>query len=176
MKAAFYTLGCKVNQYESQVMAQQFQNAGFETVPWPGPAEVLVVNSCTVTAQGEKKALQMLRRLRREQPEALLVLCGCWPQAFPAEAAAADVDVVAGTARAGLPALVRQAMKTGQRVVQITPHNSKESFEPMSVSAMEGHTRAFVKIEDGCDRFCSYCIIPYARGRVRSKPLQELSA
>ena len=78
MKAAFYTLGCKVNQYESQVMAQQFQNAGFETVPWPGPADVLVVNSCTVTAQGEKKALQLLRRLRREQPEALMLTW--WPE------------------------------------------------------------------------------------------------
>ena len=174
MKAAFYTLGCKVNQYEGQVLAQRFAAAGFEPVPWPGPAGVYVVNSCTVTQQSEKKAAQLLRRLRREHPDALLVLCGCWPQAFPGAAAASGADVVAGTARDRLPQLVRQALQTGEQVVEIIPHHSKEPFEPMQATAMEGHTRAFVKIEDGCDRFCSYCIIPHARGRVRSKPLADL--
>ncbi|MBP1558620.1 MAG: tRNA (N(6)-L-threonylcarbamoyladenosine(37)-C(2))-methylthiotransferase MtaB, partial [Oscillospiraceae bacterium] len=83
MKAAFYTLGCKVNQYESQVLAQHFSAAGYEVVAWSAPAQVYVINSCTVTAQGEKKAAQLVRRLRRERPGALVALCGCWPQAFP---------------------------------------------------------------------------------------------
>lgn len=175
MRTAIYTLGCKVNQYESQVMAQQFEAAGFTPVAWPGPAEVYVINSCTVTAQSEKKAAQLLRRLQRQHPTALLVLCGCWPQAFPEQAAQSGARVVAGTARKGLPQLVLQALQTGQRVVEVKPHTKEEAFEPMQATAMEGHTRAFVKIEDGCDRFCSYCMIPYARGRVRSKPLQDLS-
>ena len=175
MRTAIYTLGCKVNQYESQVMAQQFEAAGFTPVAWPGPAEVYVINSCTVTAQSEKKAAQLLRRLQRQHPTALLVLCGCWPQAFPEQAAQSGAQVVAGTARKGLPQLVLQALQTGQRVVEVKPHTKEEAFEPMQATAMEGHTRAFVKIEDGCDRFCSYCMIPYARGRVRSKPLQDLS-
>jgi len=175
VRTAIYTLGCKVNQYESQVMAQQFEAAGFTPVAWPGPAEVYVINSCTVTAQSEKKAAQLLRRLRRQHPTALLVLCGCWPQAFPEQAAQSGAQVVAGTARKGLPQLVLQALQTGQRVVEVKPHTKEEAFEPMQATAMEGHTRAFVKIEDGCDRFCSYCMIPYARGRVRSKPLQDLS-
>lgn len=176
MKAAFYTLGCKVNQYESQILAQQFAAAGFEVVPWPGPAEVFVVNSCTVTVQSEKKAAQLVRRLRREHPGALVALCGCWPQAFPAEAAATGAEVVAGTARAGLATLVRRALESGRRVVEVLPHQKHEAFEPMRANTMEGHTRAFLKIEDGCDRWCSYCIIPKSRGVVRSKPLAELSA
>ena len=176
MKAAFYTLGCKVNQYESQIMAQQFAQAGFETAGWEEPAQVYVLNSCTVTAQGDKKARQLLHRVRRQHPGALTVLCGCFPQAFPRQAAAvAEADVVAGTARAALPGLVRRALQTGQRVVEIAPHLPHETFEPMSALAMEGHTRAFVKIEDGCDRRCAYCIIPQARGHVRSKPLQALA-
>jgi len=174
VKAAFYTLGCKVNQYESQVLGQQFFAAGYEVVPWSAPAHIYVINSCTVTAQSEKKAAQLVRRLRREHPQALIALCGCWPQAFPEKVKELEVDVIAGTARLRLVELVKRALETGQRVVEIIPHSPKETFEPMRATAMEGHTRAFVKIEDGCDRFCSYCIIPYARGRVRSKPLEEL--
>ena len=174
MKAAFYTLGCKVNQYESQVLAQHFSAAGYEVVGWSSPAHVYVINSCTVTAQGEKKAAQLVRRLRREHPDALVALCGCWPQAFPEKVQELGADVVTGTARRQLVELVKRAMETGERVTEIIPHTPKEAFEPMRATAMEGHTRAFVKIEDGCDRFCSYCIIPYARGRVRSKPLEEL--
>ncbi len=165
-----------MNQYESQIMAQQFAKAGFEVVEWPGPADVFVINSCTVTAQSEKKAAQLVRRLRRQSPDALVALCGCWPQAFAQEAAATGADVVAGTARAGLAELVQQALQTGRQVVAVQPHQKGEAFEPMQAVAMEGHTRAFLKIEDGCDRFCSYCVIPLARGRVRSKPLHKLAA
>ena len=121
MKVAFYTLGCKVNQYESQIIAQQFAAAGFEAVPWPGPAEVYVVNSCSVTAQSEKKAAQLLRRLQREHPEALLALCGCWPQAFPEQAAATGAHVVAGTARSRLPLLVAQALQSGEHFLRLFP-------------------------------------------------------
>ena len=96
-------------------------------------------------------------------------------QAFPQQAAQSGAHVVTGTARRGLPQLVTRALQTGQQVVEVAPHTKEEPFEPMQATTMEGHTRAFVKIEDGCDRFCSYCMIPYARGRVRSKPLQDLS-
>lgn len=174
MKISAITLGCKVNQYETQAMLAQMEQAGF--TPCEGPADVVVLNSCTVTAQSDQKVRQALRRARRESPGAVLVLTGCMPQAFPAQAAALkEADIVLGNAnRAALAGHVRAFLHDRKRIVDIAPHDSK--FEPMQVTDYHGHTRAFLKIEDGCNRFCSYCIIPYARGRVRSKPLADLRA
>ena len=180
MRAWFYTLGCKVNQYETQSMRRQFAEAGFETGEYgesapSGEACVIVVNSCTVTAESDRKLRQLLRRLRREHPAAVLCVTGCMPQAFPERAAQlAEADIVLGNAeRAVLPARVREFLTEHRRLVDITPHS--RTFGPMAIEEFEGRTRAFVKIEDGCDRFCSYCIIPYSRGRVRSKPLPALA-
>lgn len=181
MKAYFYTLGCKVNQYETQAMRRLMEEDGCETADYlPGePAAgdaVVIINSCTVTGESDHKLRKLLRRCRRENPHAVIVLTGCMPQAFPEEAAAlADADIVLGNAaRASLPRQVRRFLTLGQRIVEVTPHG--KAFESLAIDEFQGRTRAFVKIEDGCNRFCSYCIIPYARGRVRSKPLEELRA
>ncbi|MDD2955662.1 MAG: tRNA (N(6)-L-threonylcarbamoyladenosine(37)-C(2))-methylthiotransferase MtaB [Oscillospiraceae bacterium] len=177
MKIAFYTLGCKVNQYETQILEQQFSRLGFTVVDCGGDADVYVVNSCTVTSSGDKKTRQTLRRFRRAHPGAVTVLTGCYPQAFPEEAAAiAEADIVTGARnRADLPGAVLGFLENRQRVVDIPAHDRGEGFEPMSAQGFLERTRAFVKIEDGCDRYCSYCIIPYARGPVRSKPLEDLT-
>ena len=176
MKVKFVTLGCKVNQVESEAMREALLAAGFQEAAGGETADVVVVNSCTVTATSDQKARQALRREKKRNPGAVAVLTGCWPQAFPQEAQEfLEADVVLGTARRGdlVPRLL-EYLSTKQRVVDIAPHQKGEKFEKLSISAMHGRTRAFVKIEDGCDRFCSYCIIPYARGRVRSKPLEDI--
>lgn len=176
MKAAFYTLGCKVNQYETEVLKGLFEADGFTIVSSSEKADVYVVNSCTVTAMGDRKSRQLLRQMRRRNPDAVVAITGCFPQAFPEEAARlAEADVVTGAAnRASLLKDIHQALATRRRVIDITPHAKGEPFEPMRAGSFSEHTRAFVKIEDGCDRWCSYCIIPKARGPVRSKPLEEL--
>lgn len=175
MKAAFYTLGCKVNQYETQIMEQAFRKAGFDIVGIDDAADVYVINSCTVTGTGDKKSRQMLRHLRRQSPDAVIALTGCYPQAFPEEAAALmEADVVTGSGdRSNVLPAVLDAID-GKRVVLVKPHTEDEEFEPMQAEGMLDRTRAFLKIEDGCDNSCSYCIIPKARGHVRSKPLSDI--
>ena len=174
----FHTLGCKVNQYETQALAQLFLARGYYLLEDCEAADpdVVVVNSCTVTAQGDRKCRQLLRRLRREHPQAALCLTGCYPQAYPAIAREMpELDVVTGSRnRAGLAEAVERRLATGQRVVAILPHQPGEAFEAMTVEDFSHRTRAFVKIEDGCENHCAYCIIPTARGPVRSKPLAQL--
>ena len=176
MRAAFFTLGCKVNQYETNILEQQFAAAGFDIVGCDEKADVYIVNSCTVTASGDKKTRQMVRRFKRLNPGAIVAMTGCYPQAFPEKAAeVAEADVITGTGdRAALLPLILSAMGSGERIVSVKPHSSGEPFEPMSADRFLDRTRAFIKIEDGCDRYCSYCIIPTARGRVRSKPLDDV--
>ena len=184
MKIAFYTFGCKVNQYETQAMAQLFAAQGWDVVEFShsGGWDVVVVNSCTVTAEGDRKTRQLLRRLRREHPEAVICLTGCFPQSFPAEAGAMEeADVVTGSKdRRALMAALDRFLSTRERVVEIRPHQTGESFEALSAGTFGRRTRAFLKIEDGCENYCAYCIIPTARGPVRSKEMgalrQELEA
>lgn len=176
MRIAFTTLGCKVNQYETENLAELFSRDGFEVVEPQDAADVYVVNSCTVTASGDKKTRQLLRRLKKQNPGAIGALTGCFPQAFPdAAEKIPEADVITGSSNRGalLPA-VKEALATGRRVIDIQPHERGEKFEHMAVTGLRGRTRAFVKIEDGCERYCSYCIIPKARGPVRSKPLEEI--
>lgn len=176
MRAAFYTLGCKVNQYETQILQQHFAREGYEIVDFEEEADVYVVNSCTVTATGDKKSRKALRACLRRNPGAVGVLTGCFPQAFPEEATAfLEAKVVAGARdRNKLLRLVEHALRTGERVVDIPPHERGEAFEEMQAERFLERTRAFVKIEDGCENWCSYCIIPKARGPIRSKPLDSL--
>ncbi len=178
MKAAFFTLGCKVNQYESQVLSQLFSAEGFDIVDPNDEADVYVINSCTVTASGDKKTRQMLRRFKRQNPAAVVALTGCFPQAFPdAAEKLPEADVITGAyRRADLLVGVRQALAGAGRFVQIVPHEKGEAFERMRASSFEGRTRAFLKIEDGCERYCSYCIIPTARGPVRSKLPEDITS
>ena len=179
-KAAFSTLGCKVNQYETEALLQLFEENGFTIVSERDPADVYILNSCTVTGEGDKKSRQLLRRFRRQNPGAVIVLTGCYPQAFPDEAKRlTDADIVTGT-RNRMELLhqisrlleKRKAGAEADRVIDIAQYGHTACFEPMTVRRLSDHTRAFVKIEDGCDRFCSYCIIPKARGPIRSKPME----
>ena len=172
MRIAFTTLGCKVNQYETENLAELFSRDGFEVVEPQDAADVYVVNSCTVTASGDKKTRQLLRRLKKQNPGAIGALTGCFPQAFPdAAEKIPEADVITGSSNRGalLPA-VKEALATGRRVIDIQPHERGEKFEHMAVTGLRGRTRAFVKIEDGCERYCSYCIIPKARGRSGPSP------
>lgn len=176
MKVFIHTLGCKVNQYESEAMLEQLSSAGFTPCSSAAEGDVILINSCTVTATSDQKVRQVLHRARRQNPHAVIVLTGCMPQAFPEESASLlDADIVLGNSnRSSLLADLQHFFSSHQRVIDIIPHENGSTFESMRVNHFYEHTRAFVKIEDGCNRFCSYCIIPYARGRVRSKPLEEL--
>ena len=176
MKVSAITLGCKVNQYETQAMMGKLSAGGFFPCPAAEEADVVLINSCTVTAASDHKVRQTLRRCRKQNPHAVIVLTGCMPQAFPEAAEALeDADVVLGNSnRASLVPDILRYLSTRQRVIDIVPHETGEAFESMKVESFYERTRAFVKIQDGCNRFCSYCIIPYARGRIRSKPLDEL--
>ena len=176
MKVAFYTLGCKVNQYEAEVLAELFAARGHQVVPSSQPADLYVVNSCTVTAAGDQKTRKMLRHFKAQAPGAKVVLTGCFPQAFPQAAQQIpEADLVAGARdRTRLVELAEACVATGQRMVHLLPHQRGEAFEPMQVGAFSERTRAFVKIQDGCENYCSYCIIPKARGPLRSKDPQAL--
>lgn len=178
MKIAFFTLGCKVNQYESQAMAERMVKCGFELVSPNEKADVYVINSCTVTAESDRKTRQTVRRFKRKNPDSIVVLTGCMPQAFPEDAdALKEADIVLGNKNnIRLPELIERYFSCGQRIIEIENHETGDRFIGDSISGFEGRTRAIVKIEDGCNRFCSYCIIPYSRGRVRSKPIDELEA
>lgn len=176
MKVSAITLGCKVNQYETQAMLSQLHTAGFLLCEKPEESDVVIINSCTVTAASDHKVRQILRRVRKKAPSAVIVLTGCMPQAFPEQSDRwMEADVVMGNSnRSFLLDHILAFISSRQRIVDIVPHETGETFEQMCVTDFYERTRAFVKIEDGCNRFCSYCIIPYARGRVRSKPLEEL--
>ena len=177
MRVTFYTLGCKVNQTETGALAQLFEENGYTVVPSGEAADVYVVNSCTVTNFGDQKSRKWLRRAKRENPGAVTVLTGCYPQAFPQEAATiAEADVVTGSGnrRAILRDVQRVLDGEAERVVDIRPHEKGEQFEELPMDKFAEHTRAFVKVEDGCNRQCAYCVIPRARGPVRSRSEQSI--
>ena len=175
-KVFFITFGCKVNQYETQCMKELFAERGFTAADSPSQAEVIVINSCTVTSSGDSRALTSLRKMRELRPDAVIALTGCYPQANAVEAAkVTGADIVCGTKdRSRLPELVLDFCEKHCRIVELSPYAPGEPFEPLSCSRYDDNTRAFVKIQDGCDRFCSYCLIPYARGRCRSKSIDLL--
>ena len=176
MKAAFYTLGCKVNQYESQAMAQSLEKHGFIIADHTDEADVYIINSCTVTAESDRKTRQAVRRFKKQHPESIVVLTGCMPQAFPEYGEKLDeADIVIGNkSNRFLHDYITQYINGSGRIFAVDLHKTGDEFAGDTISSFRERTRASVKIEDGCNRFCSYCIIPYARGRVRSKPLEEL--
>ena len=172
MRVTFYTLGCKVNQNETGALAQLFEENGYTVVSYEEGADVYIVNSCTVTNFGDQKSRKWLRRAKRENPGAVTVLTGCYPQAFPEEAAKiTEADVVTGSGnRHAILADVQKVLDGEQtRVVDIRPHEKGEQFEELPMDKFAEHTRALVKVEDGCNRRCAYCVIPRARGPVRSR-------
>ncbi len=178
MKAAFYTLGCKVNQYETEYMSELLRNAGFEIVKPSESADIYIVNSCTVTATADHKSRQNVRKFKRANPDATVILTGCMPQAFPKQAEElieADI-VLSNRSNDSILDLINEYNLTADRKVVIEEHKTSDAFGRCSIDRFSERIRAFVKIEDGCDRFCSYCIIPKARGRVRSKAPEDLKA
>ena len=176
MNIAFYTLGCKVNQYETQAMREDFEKSGYTAVCEGAPCDIAVINSCTVTAESDRKTRQLLRRIRRENPNAVILLTGCMVQAFSEESSALnEADIIAGnTDVSKIKQLVERFLCDGQRIVEVLPHKEKAAFNTPNITTFAERTRAYMKIQDGCDRYCSYCIIPKARGHIRSKPLEEI--
>ncbi len=176
MKAALTTLGCKVNHYETEAMRELFVQSGWEIVDFSGMADVYVVNTCTVTQTSDTKSRQMIARAHRNNPDALVVAVGCYAQTAPETVAALEgVGLVIGTdGRKEIVSRVGDALlaRAGEPVV--SPIYEMREFEPLS-AVRDSRTRATLKIQDGCVNFCSYCIIPYARGPLRSRPLDEIS-
>lgn len=176
MKAAFYTLGCKVNQYETEYMAEILKNAGMQIVSHSEDADYYIINSCTVTATADQKTRQNVRKFKRQHPNSVVILTGCMPQAFPEQASAlneADI-VLSNKSNDDILDLINRYNVSHNRIVKIDKHQKGDEFTKCSIEHFSERIRAFVKIEDGCDRFCSYCIIPMSRGRVRSKSLNDL--
>lgn len=176
MKAAFYTLGCKVNQYETEYMSELLKNAGFEIVSPNDDADYYIVNSCTVTATADQKTRQNIRKFKRKHPDSVVILTGCMPQAFPDSASAlTESDIVLSNKNDGdILKLINEYNQNKTRIIYIDEHKTGDEFSKCTISDFSERIRAFVKIEDGCDRFCSYCIIPKSRGRVRSKKPNDL--
>ena len=174
MKFAFYTLGCKVNQYETQAMEQLLVSQGHTLGSFQEPCDGYIINTCSVTAVADKKNRAVIRRCRRENPKAVIGVCGCYPQHAAPAVEELDVDVIGGSARREefLEAMLR-CIVTGQRSMQVDQALKRREYETLPAGGLEGRTRAMLKVQDGCSNFCSYCIIPYTRGPVRSATLEE---
>lgn len=175
-KAAIHTLGCKVNTYESDAMRELLLDAGYEMVPFSEKADVYIVNTCSVTNVADHKSRQMLHRAKKQNPDAILVACGCYVQTATEEAKKdAGIDILIGNnQKKDLIYLLGQFEKEKESACCISDISKDTEYEALSVSAPSGHTRAFLKVQDGCNQFCSYCIIPYARGRIRSRAPQDV--
>ena len=174
MRVAIYTLGCKMNQYETQAMEQLLRRKGHQVVDFSQEADAYVVNTCSVTAVSDQKSRKVLHRVRRERPGAVLAVCGCYPQTHVEDVRKLDVDLIAGTGdRAGFVDLLEQAVEERRPLELVDRSFDRRSFEVLPAGGMENRSRAMLKVEDGCVNFCSYCIIPYARGPVRSLPLDK---
>ena len=173
MKVGFYTLGCKVNQYETQAMEQILLERGHEVGTLKDVCDAYIINTCSVTAVADKKNRAVIRRVRRENPQAILAVCGCYTQHAAEKLENMDIDVVGGSARR-LEFLekVIEAVQTRQKATVLDTALRRRSFEVLPAGGLEGRTRSMLKVQDGCVNFCSYCIIPYTRGPVRSAPLE----
>ena len=177
MKVAISTLGCKVNQYETQAMEQELTRRGHEIVPFDGAADAYIVNTCSVTAVSDKKSRQMIRRCRKLNEHAVVAACGCYVQTHSDEAAGLELDLIAGTGdRMAFLDLLEQAAREKEPLALLDDALRRREFEVLPAGGMAERTRAMLKVEDGCVNFCTYCIIPYARGPVRSLPKAEAVA
>ena len=173
---AFITLGCKVNQFETESMEGLFKQSGYDIVPSTNAADVYVINTCSVTSFGDKKSRQLIRRVQRLNPKAVIAVTGCYSQAAPDEVKAIEgVRVVLGTSdRANIVNYVEQAMEENGVIDKVDDIMKAREFEDIPLYEMPARTRAFLKIQEGCTNFCSYCIIPYTRGPLRSRKLESI--
>lgn len=174
---AFCTLGCKVNQYETEAMITLFKDKGYEIKSFDDICDIYVINTCTVTLTGERKSRQMIGRAHKKNPDALIAVVGCYSQVAPEKVKKlAGVSLVIGTKeRANIVELTEEAMRSKEPQVKVNDIMKERTYEELWISTYEDKTRAFVKIEEGCTEFCSYCIIPYARGPVRSRSEESIT-
>ncbi|MBQ8203696.1 MAG: tRNA (N(6)-L-threonylcarbamoyladenosine(37)-C(2))-methylthiotransferase MtaB [Clostridia bacterium] len=177
MNIHLLTLGCKVNQYETEALREAFIQKGFSADNGKEP-QIIIINSCSVTAESDRKTRQLVRKQRKLYPNAVIVLTGCMAQAFPEKAKElTEADIIAGNRKIGdILALTDGYLQNKERILSVPKHETGDIYNTLSISNFSERTRAYMKIEDGCDRFCSYCIIPYARGRVRSRDIEEIKA
>lgn len=176
-KAALHNLGCKVNAYETEAMQQILENAGYEIVPFTEKADVYVINTCSVTNMADRKSRQMLHKARKNNPDAIVIGAGCYVQTKEAEALLDDtIDIIIGNNRKSeLLSMIEAYEREHKKVENLTDINhEKQEYETMCLERTAEHTRAFIKVQDGCNQFCSYCIIPFARGRVRSREANDV--
>lgn len=174
MKIAFYTLGCKANQFDTQAMETLARLRGHSIVSFEEEADAYVINTCTVTAESDRKSRQVIRAARRRAPQAYVAVCGCFSQVSPDAARALGADLVCGTRdRAALIEGLESVYEQKQPLCQVSPYSPGIAFETLPAGGYSGRTRALLKVEEGCDNYCSYCIIPYSRGHIRSMPLSD---
>ncbi|PAB58936.1 tRNA (N(6)-L-threonylcarbamoyladenosine(37)-C(2))-methylthiotransferase MtaB [Anaeromicrobium sediminis] len=175
-KVAFYTLGCKVNQYETEAMTELFEKNGYNVVESEEVADVYVINTCTVTNLGDRKSRQFIRRCKRKNPDSIVAVVGCYSQTAPDEVSKIEeVDVILGTNdRNKIVDYVKKKKKQKEKINVVTDIMQVRDFEEMTIDNIKGKTRAFLKIQEGCNQYCSYCIIPYARGPIRSRKLDDI--
>lgn len=177
MKAAFHTLGCKVNQYETEAISEAFEKKGYTIVDEREFADVYVVNTCTVTSVADRKSRQYIRRMKKVNPESIVVVAGCYAQISPEEVSKIeDADIIVGTSeKSRITDFVEEYIGRRERQKHVEEYGRLTRYDDMGmVTSAENRTRAYVKIQEGCDRFCSYCVIPYARGKVRSRDIGEI--
>ena len=173
MKIGFYTLGCKVNQYETQALEPILHQRGIETGDLKEPCDAYIINTCSVTAVADKKNRAVIRRVRRDNPHAVLAVCGCYTQHAADQLEDLGIDVMGGSGqRLEFLEKVLEAVQTRESAKVLDAALRRRSFEVLPAGGLDGRTRAMLKVQDGCVNFCSYCIIPYTRGPVRSAPLE----
>ena len=179
-KAALHNLGCKVNAYETEAMQELLEQAGYQIVPFEEQADVYIINTCTVTNVADRKSRQMIHRARKKNPGAVIVAAGCYVQTKDTAGLDADIDIVIGNNKKKEIARVLEdyfrERGAGAKKIERLDIGHTSEYEDLTVSHTAGHTRVFLKVQDGCNQFCSYCIIPYARGRVRSRSREEVVA
>lgn len=177
MKLFIHTLGCKVNQYESQAVAEKFMAIGAEITNDYSSADIILVNSCTVTAESSRKTRQAVRKYRKSNPQAVIILSGCMTSAFPKTAhELPEANIIIGNNSYSdiIDIYKRFTDSDSSQLIEIKEHQKGEKIERLKISSFNERTRAYIKVQDGCNRFCSYCAIPYARGRVRSRNIEDI--
>ena len=174
-KAALHNLGCKVNAYETEAMQELLEDSGYEIVPFHEKADIYIINTCTVTNMADRKSRQMLHRARKMNPDAIVAACGCYVQEKPEEVADC-VDIVIGNDRKKEIVHILEEYEKGREGIRkdLVDIGHTREYEDLHLSRTAEHTRAYIKVQDGCNQFCSYCIIPYARGRVRSRSMESV--
>jgi len=173
---AFHTLGCKVNQYETEAMEEMFEKNGYSIVGEDDYSDIYVINTCTVTNLSDRKSRQFIRKSKKNNPGAIVAVVGCYSQVSPEEVETIEgVDVIIGTSeRNRIVELCEEAARTKRKINIVRPVKTYKEFEKINIDELKSRTRAFVKIQDGCNQFCSYCIIPYARGPIRSREFVDI--